>query len=214
MIENMRTGLDGVFGIFAGVMLLNVVIAIISEVWTDAGNHATTMFWCARLDFLSETSFFSNGDLSSMNQCVKYTPATLNISWAHDYPYNQVLSRHEYDHPEDHFSAEIAAKIREAHSLEATVKWIRTDFEVNGRSRFIMRLVQLKASLKWWIGILWYLTVIILGFLTMGLLWPRAVREFVLTVGNRLYTSTGGKEPMNNTNNDTVSSKSRDNDES
>ena len=43
-------------------MLLNVVIAIVSEAWESAADRALNLFWKFRLEFLTEARFFAHMD--------------------------------------------------------------------------------------------------------------------------------------------------------
>lgn len=47
-------GLDFFFGIFIVIVLLNVVIAVVSEAWEDATMSANNAFWNYRLDLILE----------------------------------------------------------------------------------------------------------------------------------------------------------------
>jgi hypothetical protein len=57
--EETNTVLDVLFGVIAIVVLLNVVIAIVSEAWETAQERALNLFWKFRLEFLSEARFFA-----------------------------------------------------------------------------------------------------------------------------------------------------------
>jgi hypothetical protein len=50
--------LDIVFGIVTIVVMLNVVIAIVSNTWDEATKKASTVFWEYRLTFIQEMSVF------------------------------------------------------------------------------------------------------------------------------------------------------------
>ena len=54
--------LDVFFGFIAIVVLLNVVIAIVSESWENAADRAIGLFWRFRLEFLCEARFFAYVD--------------------------------------------------------------------------------------------------------------------------------------------------------
>ena len=54
--------LDILFGLIAIVVLLNVVIAIVSEAWDEAKDKAITLFWKFRLEFLCEARFYAYMD--------------------------------------------------------------------------------------------------------------------------------------------------------
>jgi hypothetical protein len=57
--DETNTVLDVLFGVIAIVVLLNVVIAIVSEAWETAQERALNLFWKFRLEFLSEARFFA-----------------------------------------------------------------------------------------------------------------------------------------------------------
>lgn len=48
--------LDVFFGILSTIILLNVVIAIVSDAWADSTQNATEVFWQYRLDFILEVA--------------------------------------------------------------------------------------------------------------------------------------------------------------
>lgn len=171
------------FGVFAAVILLNVVIAIISEVWEEAGERAAITFWRSRLQLLSETSIFH--DNNSYEEVRKYyfTPLQSKVSWGHDYPFHLVKSRYEYERPEDFFDTKIAKKIHAAHSLEASLRWMRIDCEIRGESSLQIRKKQMRATLIWTLKLLMYILVLIAGLCTIGLIWPQEIRESVMSIG-------------------------------
>ena len=51
--------LDVLFGFIAIIVLLNVVIAIVSDTWQSADQKAISLFWKFRLEFLGEARFFA-----------------------------------------------------------------------------------------------------------------------------------------------------------
>lgn len=51
--------LDVVFGFVAIIVLLNVVIAVVSDAWDSAANEAINLFWKFRLEFLCESRFYA-----------------------------------------------------------------------------------------------------------------------------------------------------------
>ena len=48
-----------IFIVCIRIVLLNVVIAIVSEAWDTAQVRALNLFWKFRLEFLSEARFFA-----------------------------------------------------------------------------------------------------------------------------------------------------------
>jgi len=53
-VEETSSGLDYFFGIIVLIVLLNVVIAVVSEEWEDAVAEANASFWSYRLDLIIE----------------------------------------------------------------------------------------------------------------------------------------------------------------
>jgi len=195
--------LDIAFGILVVVVLLNVVIAIVSDSWEEAKGIANSTFWYSRVNVLSETffSFSSQSDKSSFFlfrwvDSFQWIPFGEHIHWTKDEPYTSVLSREQYQFPTDHFEDEIAQKILHARSLESDLYWLRKAEaeriereEIDGVrlwSRVVFALCKLNvqlgiAAVKWGTGNSLYVFWMLVGIPTFGMLWPVEVREAILS---------------------------------
>ena len=204
LVEKIESFPEVLFGIFGAVILLNVVIAIISEVWAEAGERAAITFWSSRLYLLSEISIFHHNNTTEVNGKKRFIPLNSEVSWTHDYPFNLVKSMIEYEYPEDYFGEEIAKEIHAAHSLRAKLGWIRHDAEIEKKYEFEVLMEQTRAILKWLSLLLIQIVTFIAGLLTIGALWPREIREWVVSAGQDKFRPLETDE-QNNVSTGTIS---------
>ena len=193
--------LDLLFGLTAIIVLLNVVIAIVSDAWELSTLQSQALFWKFRLDFLSESRLFTYVEKrickgSFFDRLSQFVDKMPNIKIADDTPWAQkpfsiMKSKQEYDRPEDYFKPDFARLIRKGHSLNAEMYWIKMDLatadniHTNGFNARKAESVWLecRAIMKWlMLGIL-YLLLILLGIPTAGWFWPTTFRKRVLAVG-------------------------------
>ena len=196
--------LDILFGVTAIVILLNVVIAIVSDAWELSSGQSQSLFWKFRLEFLSESRLFTYVDkvifrgthLDGLSQVVDRMP-DINIAdetpWIQK-PFNVIKSKKEYDRPEDYFQPELARRIRKGHSLKADLYWIKMDI-ANAESQqltnntagntgtFKTSCLRCQAVMKWFFLSVLYFLLIILGIPTGGWFWPKNFRRRVLAIG-------------------------------
>lgn len=66
---NTGGALDFLFGIVIVIVLLNVVIAVVSEAWVEATKEANDAFWSYRLDLILEKTRGVDEDLSRVVFC-------------------------------------------------------------------------------------------------------------------------------------------------
>lgn len=174
-------------------MLLNVVIAIVSEAWESAADRALNLFWKFRLEFLTEARFFAHmdrkfcrggivekfGDKVDGIVDVKFVD---NTPW-NKFPYSMVKSKKQYNAPSAYFHEDIAKKIRDAHSLQADLYWTKTDSRRKNRSRG-WKKTRYWLSLSKWLGhASLYFFLCLLGLVTAGWMWPQSLRRQVLAIG-------------------------------
>lgn len=174
-------------------MLLNVVIAIVSEAWESAADRALNLFWKFRLEFLTEARFFAHmdrkfcrggiiekfGDLVDGIVDVKFVD---NTPW-NKFPYSMVKSKKQYNAPFAYFHEDIAKKIRDAQGLQADLYWTKTDSRRKNRSRG-WKKTRYWLSLSKWLGhASLYLFLCLLGLVTAGWMWPQSLRRQVLAIG-------------------------------
>lgn len=180
------------------IVLLNVVIAIVSDAWESSKDKATISYWRGRLSFLSETRLlstfarrhtFSRPLFNIVDGSRSFFMKGADIDWAKDYPYSLVTSKDQYENPHFYFGREIADEILEVHSFKAELRWrkiARQKTQESGPEEYSNRFVQ------WWqlhpTGVLlkWlgysavHLFWIALGFPTLGILWPSVSCIFCL----------------------------------
>jgi ankyrin repeat protein len=189
-LERTKTDLSGfIFGIAVSVLLLNVLIAIISNAWADAGARAAEIYWQGRVQFLSEVwSTLGQGSFGKgqgfLDRAINRIPNVFNrvqygtISWKKDHPYSQVESMDQYNDPKSHFNEDEAKKILKAHSLPSDIYWIRDDDSVSMKNLRILRSI-----LKWLSLTLLFIILCLLGLGTGGLFWPQDFRLAIISYG-------------------------------
>ncbi len=183
--ESTQNFMEILFGLVIVLVLLNVVIAIVSDAWENAKDEATVMYWRGRLSSLTETScvkFLSNNSHALFN-IIDGSRVIFDddqsISWTKDYPYNLVRTKEQYSNPHHYFYPYIAQQIMQAHSFKSDLTWLQKEqirervsdiSEV--RQRSVCKNDTCRIILKWVCYSLLYYFWIILGFFTFGILWP------------------------------------------
>lgn len=183
---------DIVFGVLVAIVLLNVVIAIVSDSWEESKAGASTAFWRSRVNFLSENGYFSSNTRTTGAQpfkwidSFKWIPLNDNISWNKDEPYKSVSNQEEYENPKYHFDEDVAKLIAQARSLDSTLYWIKQEEQGEG---MMLHLRLLHASTRWFLNNTVFLLFVCLGFPTFGLLWPVDFTRLIFSLGHRGYTN-------------------------
>ena len=185
---------DVIFGIVVIIVLLNVVIAIVSDSWKAAVQETEVKYWSFRLSFISEMrifamiekKFFRGSFLDKFAEFIDQiedVTITDTAVWSMK-PFNNVTSKKQYDEPYSYFDPALAKKIADAHSLQADLYWMRRYWEddhgMTGASIFFKSI---GVALEWMGRALLYLFLLILGSVTGGLFWPVRFRRGVLYIG-------------------------------
>lgn len=105
------------------------------------------------------------------------------MSWDSDVPYNQVKFRKQYEDPFYYFVPDVAEKIKRAHSLRSDLYWIQNR-KLKGDARFNAQLEVMRSYLRWTFHLFVYFLLLFLGLPTLGILWPRTFRIWLLSIGN------------------------------
>lgn len=178
---------DVFFGLIIVLVVLNVVIAIVSDAWDTAKDEATDLYWQGRLNFLLEMRsiirFLESQEAPEILKKLDEIPSVMgksaiaNISWTRDYPYHLVDTKAEYDNPKVFFSPEIADVILKAKSPANDLRWLALDEKEH-------RIAQVKVSIKWFGIYILDFFLIIIGFVTFGLLWSEHKRVWLLSFAN------------------------------
>lgn len=100
-----------------------------------------------------------------------------DISWTRDFPYRLVANKAQYDNPKHFFPKEIADVINHAKSPANDLRWLALDDKEH-------RIAQVKVSIKWFGIYVMDFFLIIVGFLTFGLLWSEHKRVWLLSFAN------------------------------
>ena len=171
------------FGVVVVIVLLNVVIAIVSDAWANSQEKATAYFWRGRLCFLSETrllkNFSRNGSFAQPLLNIVDESRTIfrrgeHVRWVRQYPYNLVETKHQYENPHFYFGPEIANKIADARSFAADLRWIKLEKQSRGNVTFFQRLElhPARVFLRWLGYTIVHICWLVLGIPTFGILWP------------------------------------------
>jgi len=184
------------FSVMIVIVLLNVVIAIVSEAWTTASLQSTKLFWKYRvtkiaelkvLDNYSNRTKISNSSLMRSIDRLENIAYSTDISWSKA-PYSSVTKKAHYDKPHQYLPDETAAEIIKAKSLQNDLYWARKDALYHG-VRFT-NYNRITLILKWLGSCALYASLIIMGIFTCGIFFPRNFRYGLLTVGFKKKADT------------------------
>jgi len=122
------------FGVVVLLVLLNVVVAVVSEAWDTASEQSLSKYWSYRLQKITEWMVLakSNIDDTRIFQWIDKRPDVSvedNIPWLTHAPYNKVQFKKQFDYPHDYFCPMDAEKIVQGHSLQASLYWAKRDNE-------------------------------------------------------------------------------------
>jgi len=182
--------LELLFGFMIVIVLLNVLIAIVSEAWDTSAKQSTRLFWKYRLQKIAELKFTnkltSNHTRLSDTSFMRYIDKIENISYTNDIswskaPYHIVATKDQYDNPKDYFGSDLVRQIVQAKSLQADIYWANTDARSRNVNFTNINLIIL--ILKWLGSCALYALLIIVGILTCGFFFPCKFRSRVLSVG-------------------------------
>lgn len=190
--------LDIIFGVVAIVILLNVVIAIVGDVWQVATEEASELYWTFRVGYLLETRVFGlfQKKVSRNRNLVCFTGLTDLIDHMEDIRlidkaiweegnYASVETRNQYMHPELYFIPDIAKEIRKAHSLEADMYWAQ--HEDQNEEQELVALVKVGRVLlvlgRFISRVILYIFLLALGVPFCGWFWPVNFRRHMLSLG-------------------------------
>jgi len=205
---NITMFLEILFGISAGIILLNVVIAIVAEGWDSATEKSLEYFWNYRLRKISEVRYLRSFGFKVSSKLqnrfdnwidVRGVTFSDEIAWSKS-PYNLVKNKNQYDDPHAYFRFKEAKKIEATKSLQADYYWIRMEREMKRKERndnFHYGRQLTMTTLKWLSSLLIYAILVLLGFVTAGLFWPKNFRIAILSVG--IETTDGEKDIRNTT---------------
>jgi len=197
--EESESGLlDFLFCLLIVVVLLNVVIAIVSESWAKAATNSNMLFWKYRLQKVGESEIlkkcFRESSTFSLLRYIddldKISYST-SIIWSNP-PYDRVTSLCHYDKPEDYFDHNIARKIRAAKSLQSDLYWNKIDkidkVETSSKSTTSDELTMfetVRIIFRWLCKCVFYILLVIIGMITGGIFVPKDFRSSLISIGIR-----------------------------
>mmetsp|Transcript_9104 Transcript_9104/g.13140 ORF Transcript_9104/g.13140 Transcript_9104/m.13140 type:complete len:837 (-) Transcript_9104:121-2631(-) len=160
--------LSGVFGLIVGIILLNVVIAIVSESWTGAVVESKEVFWHARMEFLmlsklpteeSSLDKFLQGIDDRLSEICKPLWPSKDYWGVFDSFFDRMLSD-------------------DVGSFQWQIIFqIRTRLAKKMSSKLIMLKAALLLAIFFSIACIWF----VIGLFSIGTLWPRPIRCFILS---------------------------------
>eukprot|EP00526_Cylindrotheca_closterium_P009474 CAMPEP_0113605516 /NCGR_PEP_ID=MMETSP0017_2-20120614/2369_1 /TAXON_ID=2856 /ORGANISM="Cylindrotheca closterium" /LENGTH=431 /DNA_ID=CAMNT_0000514011 /DNA_START=32 /DNA_END=1327 /DNA_ORIENTATION=+ /assembly_acc=CAM_ASM_000147 len=161
--ERPTTPTDVLFGIMSVVILLNVVIAIISNAWDDSTGETTIRFWEYRLGFIEE---------------VAYTKEVLSKP-VHWFRYCIGMGQEAKRMSHQHVPAVLPPRPRrpKKSSSMRRLKHHMTRPEDDNKPT-----LSAWEKFAFWVSYLFYL---LLGLISFGLAWPRRIRKDVFGRNNK-----------------------------
>jgi len=176
---------DVMFGVLLNLIMLNVLIAIVCAAWEKSDRIAPRLFWRFRLVYISETSIFDHisktvdfGHLLGYIDEIAVVRFWDHIEWSAA-PYNVVEFEYQYKNPNKYFDGDVAAKVVNAHSLQADLYWLAKDSRQKNFEYYYKAGIHV---LKYVVLIILYIILFILGLGTFGILWPVSFRLKFLTL--------------------------------
>jgi hypothetical protein len=155
------------FGLIVGIILLNVVIAIVSNSWNEAIKEAEELFWLSRMEFLMLFNL-PTGE-SSLDKVLQWMDDLLGDICKPFWPGKdyEVL----FDSFFDRMLSDDVGSFRWEISYECGTRSERGEFTVfiTLKAAFVLALFCILACI--WI---------VIGLFSIGTLWPRRIRCFIL----------------------------------
>ncbi len=169
---------------------------IFSDVWQGVESKAVDYYWQSRIQFLCNVrspfasrytklvkSNFINNILKKVDDFgyVSLFRDDKEFSWTKDSPYNQVNTIEQYYKPYDYFHAEDAHIIKSSHSLKSEIYWISHTYTEKDQLKKKYKVFQ--ATIRRLIETTLSISLLFLGSVSGGILWPTTVRRSILSYG-------------------------------
>jgi len=171
------------FALLIIIVLFNILIAIVGEAWQSSDQISNGLFWKYRLEKIKELRYatkyqrrFVDSRFSKLMEKIdniRYISYGSDISWNKS-PYHLVDTRDHYENPQNYFGAEQSKVIHDARSLNATMYWEEMSGDVTSWRKAMILL-------GWFGSLIRYGMLVILGFPTLGILWPKKFRASLLS---------------------------------
>lgn len=178
---------DIIFGVLVGIVLLNVVIAIVNSVWDTTSSDVARMFWEFRLYFLADTDTlvdFLHCAIHPLRATWLGSTIWGTVDWIDDRPtprfrdqvnwdskpYSAVTSFEQYLAPSMYFMASDVKQMYGMRSLQADLKWF-------AQTKRLSRVGRIRVTLNWLWSCVEYFLLLLLGLPTFGYTWPREFRR-------------------------------------
>lgn len=215
--------LDQLFGIIITVVLLNVLIAVVSDAWADNKIQSNRAYWGYRIMFLREIEFMNNlfpktwqrhqGEQQRHRRLLDWIDEIGDmrvldtVHWS-TYPYcahiKSAQDYYKFARCPDKRKAEgeLKQKLASCGSLERDYYWACRHVgsrEVKVEDPNGGPTITFEMKTKWQIAkeCFLYFALMPLGFFTFGILWPRRFRQAVFGMNTKVdaeLSSKGGLE--------------------
>ena len=184
--EGTSNSLDYVFGVIIIIILLNVVIAVVSDEWAKAVEEANSSFWSYRLDIVIEKTR-GNDYLESLirGRLVRFVNSRLRslvngtgilrLYGIHMRRQSRDWETFFEDLGTTSWSKHLDEIFIDDNTAGTTIEEFRTALAIHHREEGTLACFKL---------LIQSFTLILLGFLTFGLLWPKFVVEIIFTSSN------------------------------
>lgn len=184
-VDTYRIGLlEVLFAFLIIIVLLNILIAIVGEAWDSAAEKSNGLFWKYRVEKIKELRFatkyehkWTHNKFSTLMEKIdnmNKIPYGSDVSWTKS-PYHVVETKDQYENPHKYFDRELSEKIQDARSLHSTIYFEKiNDNDFTSFRQFMLLL-------RWFGSLMRFCILVILGFPTLGVLWPKKFRSSLLT---------------------------------
>ena len=192
--------LDATFGILAVVMLLNVVIAIISNAWNDSVESTRQVFWKSRMEILFQWRFLKRIASYRIGLLVQIDKVNLfNLSDEKtflSFENDDVIANDKSDEDDESDDGENAVL---RNSMMSSLKRGELLTLRRGSSRRFSstKQLRLKPSVRKVVSpfktliifvfrVSFHSIIFVAGLATLGVLWPKGFRTRILSTGMKL----------------------------
>jgi len=176
--------LEILFAFLIIIVLFNILIAIVGEAWDSAAEKSNGLFWKYRLEKIKELRYatkyrhkWAHNKFSTLLEKIDNMSKISygsDISWTKS-PYHVVETKDQYENPHKYFGPELLERIQDARSLHSTIYFEKVNDEnFTSYGQFLLLL-------RWFGSLMCFCILIILGFPTLGILWPKKFRSSLLT---------------------------------
>eukprot|EP01083_Nonionella_stella_P145294 454996_1 len=179
------------FGLIVGIILLNVVIAIVSESWTKSRVESEKTFWLLRMEFLMLFKFST--EESSVDKFLQGIDDLLSEICKPFWPSK------DYWGSFDSFFDRMLSDDVGSFQWQITNE-IKTTLPRKKSPKLIMSTAPLLLVIFLTIACIWF----VIGLLSIGILWPRPIRRFIFSAPTSAVGLEGDSNASNESGNQAI----------